>query len=85
MNLEQIYFSLTAIGVVFAVLITLYLAYSLIGAIYTGKCKRRKTKPIIKHEATDGEVAAAIAMALHQYAHDTAHDTESYVITIKRK
>lgn len=33
----------------------------------------------------NGEVYAAIGMALHQYIDDTVHDKESYIITIKRK
>ena len=33
----------------------------------------------------NGEVYAAIGMALHQYPNDTVHDMESYIITIKRK
>lgn len=33
----------------------------------------------------NGEVYAAISMAMHQYLTDTVHDNESYVITIKRK
>ena len=33
----------------------------------------------------NGEVYAAIGMALHQYLNDTVHDNESYIITIKRR
>lgn len=33
----------------------------------------------------NGEVYAAIGMALHQYLNDTVHDMESYIITIKRR
>lgn len=33
----------------------------------------------------NGEVYAAIGMALHQYLNDTIHDMESYIITIRRK
>ena len=33
----------------------------------------------------NGEVYAAIGMAMHQYMNDTIHDTESYMITIKRR
>ncbi len=33
----------------------------------------------------NGEVYAAIGMALHQYLGDTAHDMESYIITIRRR
>ena len=33
----------------------------------------------------NGEVYAAISMALHEYLNDTVHDQESYIITIRRK
>ena len=33
----------------------------------------------------NGEVYAAISMAMHQYLNDTVHDMESYIITIIRK
>ena len=33
----------------------------------------------------NGEVYAAIGMAIHQYLNDTVHDMESYIITIKRR
>ena len=33
----------------------------------------------------NGEVYAAIGMAMHQYLNDTVHDMESYIITIRRK
>lgn len=33
----------------------------------------------------NGEIYAAIGMAIHQYFNDTVHDIESYIITIKRK
>lgn len=33
----------------------------------------------------NGEVYAAISLALHKYLNDTVHDNESYIITIKRK
>lgn len=33
----------------------------------------------------NGEVYAAIGLAMHQYLNDTVHDMESYIITIKRK
>lgn len=33
----------------------------------------------------NGEVYAAIGIALHQYLNDTVHDMESYIITIRRK
>jgi len=83
MDLTNLYFTLAAILVVFAVLFLLYLAYSLIGMINTGKFKRKKITPVTKQ--VDDEVAAAISMALHQYGNETAHDYESYVITIQRK
>ena len=39
----------------------------------------------ITDETVEGEVYAAIGMAIHQYMNDTVHDLESYIITIKRK
>jgi len=33
----------------------------------------------------NGEVYAAIGMAIHCYLNDTVHDNESYIITIRRK
>jgi hypothetical protein len=33
----------------------------------------------------NGEVYAAIGLALHQYFNDSVHDEESYIITIRRQ
>jgi Na+-transporting methylmalonyl-CoA/oxaloacetate decarboxylase gamma subunit len=33
----------------------------------------------------NGEIYAAIGMAMHRYMNDTVHDNESYIITIRRK
>lgn len=40
---------------------------------------------ITKTQDPEGEVSAAISLALHQYLDAEVHDYESYVITIKRK
>ena len=42
-------------------------------------------KAMAHDQEMNGEVYAAISMALHQYLNDTVHDMESYIITIKRK
>lgn len=63
--------------------------------------RKKKAKPTAKGEGPtpeeaaaiamaldqemNGEVYAAISMALHQYLSDTVHDNESYMITIKRR
>ena len=96
--------TLVSVSVVFVALIVLYFAYTLIGKLASGEIKfkmpeKKKVKEI--KGAPDGEIAAAIAMALdqemngevyaaismalHQYLNDTVHDNESYIITIKRK
>ena len=36
-------------------------------------------------QSMNGEVYAAISMALHQFLNETVHDNESYIITIKRR
>lgn len=82
-----------SISVVFAALIILYFAYTLIGRLASGKLnmpdlRRRKAEvpaADIKDEAADAEVAAAISMAMHLYLNDTVHDMESYKITIRRR
>ena len=78
--------TLVSVSVVFGALITLCIAYTLIGKIYsrpTGSKKISNISPINKEG--DPETFAAISMALHQYMNENAHDKESYKITIKRK
>lgn len=62
-----------SVAVVFATLITLYFAYAIIGKVVNRKSGDRSE-----------EIAAAVSLALHEYADERAHDKESYVITIKR-
>ena len=80
--------AITAMGVVFTALLTLFLSFKLIGKISIMLTTRRARKaaglPIgaeIKHE-TSGEVFAAIAMALKLHE-DDAHDYEDTVLTLK--
>ena len=96
--------TLVSVSVVFAALIILYFAYTFIGKLSSGeirfKMPKRKKKQVAAgipegeiaaaialalDQEMNGEVYAAISMALHQYLNDTVHDNESYVITIKRK
>lgn len=96
--------TLVSVSVVFVALIVLYFAYTFIGKLSSGGIKFRmpkKEKAAVTKGAPEGEIAAAIAlaldqemngevyaaisMALHQYLNDTVHDNESYIITIKRK
>lgn len=90
--------SLIAVTVVFSALLILFLLYSLSGAIFTGKFKRR---PKAARRSPDAETAAAIAMALeldsacddvpvaiaaalHLYLGESVHDIEPGFITIRR-
>lgn len=96
--------TLVSVSVVFVALIVLYFAYTLIGKLSSGEIKFRmpekkkgkqtKRSPegeiaaaiaMALDQEVNGEVYAAISMALHQYLTDTVHDNESYIITIKRK
>ena len=96
--------TLVSVSVVFGALIVLYFAYSFIGKLSSGEMKFKmpvKEKKAVTKGPPEGEIAAAIAlaldqemngevyaaisMALHQYLNDTVHDNESYIITIKRK
>lgn len=71
--------SLVSITMVFLSLLILFVAYTIIGRLTSGRVKRPKTKP------EDEEAYAAIGMAMHQYLNEVIHDNESYTITIKRK
>lgn len=69
--------TLVAVGVVFLSLIVLFLCYTLVGAICTGKFKRTpKAKKSGKAEVADAETAAAIAMALKMHS---ASETEAAI------
>lgn len=97
--------TIVSVSVVFCSLIILYYAYTFIGKILSGELKltlpKKEKKVAVKGGQPEGEIAAAIAlaldqelngetyaaigMALHQYLNDTVHDNESYIITIKRR
>lgn len=71
--------TVVSVGVVFAALLILYYAYTLVGKVvnYSRKAATDKKVP--------DEIQAAIGMALHQHFNETSHDNESYIITIRRK
>ena len=88
--------TLVSVPVVFAALVILYFAYTFIGKLSSGQIKltlpKRKPKAVkpagaggALDQEMNGEVYAAIGMAMHQYLNDTVHDMESYIITIRRK
>lgn len=100
--------TLVAVGVVFLALLVLFLCYTLVGALCTGKIKLPERKKSGRKAGkknggkdADGEIAAAIALALRleggneteaaialaldRYLNESVHDNESYIITIRRK
>ena len=90
--------TIVSVAVVFSALVVLYFAYSLIGKILNKKVvlpKKISGRNPSEEEAVaiamaldqelNGEIYAAIGLALHQYMNETVHDTKSYIITIKRK
>ena len=93
--------TLVSVSVVFAALILLYFAYTLIGMSTNGRIslKRREYKneaekptdevaaaiAMALDQELNGEVYAAIGLALHQHFNDSVHDEESYIITIRRQ
>lgn len=93
--------TLVSVSVVFAALILLYFAYTLIGMSTNGRIslKRRKRKDdaekpsdevatviaMALDQELNGEIYAAIGLALHQHFNDSVHDEESYIITIRRQ
>ena len=72
--------SLVAVSVVFLSLTVLALFYQLTGKLFVRMDRSKGSKPEAELEE---EVAAAIAMAIHE--HTNIHDLESYIITIRRK
>lgn len=88
--------TLISVGVVFSALIILFALYSLSGAIFTGKFKRKPRTPKDSGTAaaiamaldlccSDGdEVPVAIAAALSLYLSDNVHDVEPGFITIQQ-
>ena len=87
--------SLVAVSVVFLSLTVLALFYQLTGKLFVRMDRPKDSKPekadCVSKGASDvadeadleEEVAAAIAMAIHE--HTNIHDRESYIITIRRK
>lgn len=87
--------SLVAVSVVFLSLTVLALFYQLTGKLFVRMDRPKDLKPEkadfeskgasdVPDEADpEEEVAAAIAMAIHE--HTNIHDRESYIITIRRK
>lgn len=80
-----------AVLVVFSALILLYLAYTFVGYVCSGKLAekfgRKAAAGIPQAEGvdSDSEIAAAIAMAIEMARREESiHDDESYVITIRR-
>jgi Na+-transporting methylmalonyl-CoA/oxaloacetate decarboxylase gamma subunit len=82
--------TMTAMGVVFVALLSLFLSFKMVGKIAVLLSHRRlmKASGISKeaamdiHEQSSGEVFAAIAMAIHE-ATQQLHDEESTILTIK--
>lgn len=74
-----LYITLVSISVVFASLLILYLAYTIIGKVVT-----RTEKPKVVKSPPD-DVVAAISIAMNSYMEENSHDYESYKITIRRK
>lgn len=70
--------TIVSVSVVFAALIILYFAYTIVGKIVNSKVSQQA-----QNQPTPEE-AAAISLALQQHRDDTKHDKESYVITIRR-
>lgn len=87
--------SLVAVSVVFLSLTVLALFYQMTGMLFVRMDRSKYSKPEKADCASKGasdvpdeadpeeEVAAAIAMAIHE--HTNIHDRESYIITIRRK
>lgn len=85
--------AIIAMGVVFSALLLLFIAFKLVGSIAVHLNKRNAMKAhgitdkqeakakSIGHE--EGEVFAAIAMAMHEYQQDV-HDVEATILTINK-
>ena len=84
--------AITAMLVVFSGLIILYVSFRLLGLGMQSKKSTETSKtetmtenqPVTKAEGKEGEVYAAIAMALHEEMNNV-HDQESGVLTITRR
>ena len=83
--------AITAMSVVFSGLIILYIMFRLLGLLMQSKKSTESPKvetktennPAAKTEEKDGEIYAAIAMALHEEL-GNVHDNESGILTIAR-
>ena len=76
--------TLTAVCVVFAVLMILWILFGLLGKGFQRAAARRSgAADIPADHASEAETAAAIATAIHLYLSDTVHDSESFVITLR--
>ena len=87
--------SLVAVSVVFLSLTVLALFYQLTGKLFVrmyrskdsklekADCASKGASDVPDEADPEEEVAAAIAMAIHE--HTNIHDRESYIITIRRK
>ena len=92
--------TLTSVSVVFGALLVLLIIFSITGAAFSGKFKRKPRQKAVKLSSLDGETAAAIALALsleggedeaaaialalHLYLSESVHDAEPFVITIQQ-
>ena len=88
--------SIIAVCVVFSALIILFILYSLSGAVFTGRFRKKSGKRTPDAETaaaialalddytSRGDEAAAIAAALHLYMSDSVHDIEPGIVTIRR-
>ena len=90
--------TLTAVSVVFGVLMLLWLIFGLLGkGFQRAEARRAAAAASSGHSAPDDRhsglvpesspapdpESAAIALALHLYLSETVHDAESYIITLK--
>lgn len=83
--------AISAMSVVFSGLILLYIAFRCIGKLHVGNNRKKATpaatktaseSKVAETKTTEGEVYAAIAMALHEMQ-SSVHDVEDTVLTIK--
>lgn len=80
--------TVTAMAVVFAGLLILYLLFKQVGRIAVNASRKRAEKSGVQGAAKrsgedSGEIFAAIALALHEMSEDT-HDIESTVLTMSK-
>lgn len=78
--------TIVSVSVVFASLIILYFAYTLIGKVVNSKMVQpNQASSYAKgQQHPTAEETAAISLALQQRLDESKHDKESYVITIQR-